>query len=284
MTLAPELVDRAGSAPDLMDGEQPVPWPQIPPVTLPSRLHENEHMALWQVRGTAEIRCGEIVVSLHEGQMLWIPAGTWHTVQLRANSVIFPFEFPAATTPDALAEVTVVQVGDEEKLVLLALYQSESTMLRPPTDIRRHVLAALERSRSGVRAPVLPRNPAAQTVALALLRDPGDVRRVVDWASAVHISARSLERAFKAETGQTFQAWRTACRMAAALRLLRSGISVTAVAHRVGYDSPSSFARAFRAVHGHPPSWLRGLGAGPAPTGGPVTAEAAPGRGRPSRC
>ena len=188
--------------------------------------------------------------------MLWIPAGTWHDLRLQANSVIFPFEFPAATTSTTLTDVTVVQVGAEEKLVLLALYQSESTLLRPSVDIRRHVLDALERSLAGEQAPVLPRTPAAQAVASALLREPADPRRLVDWARQVHSSARSLERAFKAETGRTFQQWRTECRMAAAVRLLRGGASVTTVTHRVGYDNPSSFARAFRSTHGVSPSQL----------------------------
>lgn len=245
--LEPDATQAAGPA---------TPSPQIPPVVLPSRLHESEHMALWQVRGSATVRCGERDVPLREGQMLWIPAGIWHAVRLRANSVIFPFEFPAASTSTTLTDVTVVRVGDEEKLVLLALYQSESTMLRPSADIRRHVLDAVERSLAGDQAPVLPRTPAAQAVARALLRQPADRRRLMDWAREVHTSARSLERAFKSETGQTFQQWRTGCRMAAAVRLLRGGASVTAVTHRVGYDNPSSFARAFRSAHGVAPSQL----------------------------
>lgn len=254
MTLAPastSLQPRASGTDAATPG-----WPQIPPVVLPSRLHESEHMALWQVRGSAVVRCGEHDVELREGQMLWIPAGTWHALRLRANSVIFPFEFPAATTSTTLTDVTVVRVDAEEKLVLLALYQSESTILRPSVDIRRYVLEALERSLAGERAPVLPRTPAAQALARALLREPGDPRRLVDWALEVHSSARSLERAFKSETGRTFQQWRTECRMAAAVRLLRGGASVTAVTHRVGYDNPSSFARAFRSIHGVPPSQL----------------------------
>lgn len=253
MTFAP-----APTSADLRpaDADASAGRPQIPPVVLPARLHESEHMALWQVRGSARVRCGDDDVELGEGQILWIPAGTWHTVRLRANSVIFPFEFPAATTSTTLTDVSVVRVDDEEKLVLLALYQSESTILRPSVDIRRHVLDALERSVADEQAPVLPRTPAARAVARALLRDPADARRLVDWARKVHSSARSLERAFKAETGRTFQQWRTECRMAAAVRLLRSGASVTAVTHRVGYDNPSSFARAFRSAHGVPPSQL----------------------------
>ncbi|MYY09669.1 helix-turn-helix domain-containing protein [Streptomyces sp. SID4919] len=70
--------------------------------------------------------------------------------------------------------------------------------------------------------------------------------RIRGWARAVRAGGRSLERAFVTETGPTFGQWRTRSHTHAAARLLRAGASVVSVTQRVGYEDPSSFARAFR--------------------------------------
>ncbi|NED61635.1 helix-turn-helix transcriptional regulator, partial [Streptomyces sp. SID10244] len=78
-------------------------------------------------------------------------------------------------------------------------------------------------------------------------------RTIADWASVTHTSTRTIERAFRRETGNTFRQWRTQCRMETAKALLPTVRSVAAVAHRVGYHNQSSFARAFRAHTGTSP-------------------------------
>jgi AraC-like DNA-binding protein len=50
-----------------------------------------------------------------------------------------------------------------------------------------------------------------------------------------------------------FERWRTQLRIAAALRELGKGASVTRVAHDVGYASTSAFVAAFRRTTGTTP-------------------------------
>jgi AraC-like DNA-binding protein len=58
---------------------------------------------------------------------------------------------------------------------------------------------------------------------------------------------------FVAETGLSFDRWRTATRVSAALPLLADGQPVGQVAHLVGYATASAFLAAFRRTVGTTP-------------------------------
>ncbi|WP_280213805.1 helix-turn-helix domain-containing protein [Nocardia cyriacigeorgica] len=98
-----------------------------------------------------------------------------------------------------------------------------------------------------------PRDPRAAEVATALLGDPADARTLDEFAADVATSARTLARAFNAETGMTFGQWRTQIRLAASLPLLADGLPVSRIAGRVGYRTTSAYVAAFRRVVGVPP-------------------------------
>lgn len=233
---------------------------RIPPVAIPERVHDDEHTALWQVRGSTMVGCSppciqaRTRVELTEGEVVWLPAGTSHALELRANSVVFPLFFSLDQIATVLADITVVSIAEAEKIYLLALHQSQSTIISPNANLQRQVLSILERRLLAPDDLPMPTHPGAAAVASALLFNPGDDRRIAEWAREVGTSGRSLERAFVADTGLTFGQWRGTSRMHAAARLLRSGATVNSVTHRVGYEDPSSFSRAFRDFHGVPPT------------------------------
>ncbi|WP_134624769.1 helix-turn-helix domain-containing protein, partial [Pseudomonas aeruginosa] len=88
----------------------------------------------------------------------------------------------------------------------------------------------------------------------ALLANPGDPRPAAEWARWAGLSSRSLSRLFGAETGMSFAQWRQLARLHAAVERLAAGQAVGEVALSLGYESPSSFASAFRTVFGETPS------------------------------
>ena len=98
-----------------------------------------------------------------------------------------------------------------------------------------------------------PSDDRAADVADRLLADPADQRNLDEWGRAVGASARTLARAFVADTKLPFGRWRTAVRLQAALPHLAAGESIAAVAHRVGYGTPSAFVAAFRRETGLTP-------------------------------
>ncbi|WP_229922534.1 helix-turn-helix domain-containing protein [Streptomyces morookaense] len=103
-----------------------------------------------------------------------------------------------------------------------------------------------------VRAPS-PTDVRAREVAEALRADPADGRSPAQWGAAVGASARTPARAFVADTGMPFGQWRTQLRLEAAMPLPVAGATVSSVARRVGYGSPSAFVAAFHRGVGVPP-------------------------------
>jgi AraC family transcriptional activator of tynA and feaB len=83
----------------------------------------------------------------------------------------------------------------------------------------------------------------------------GDSELTVDTiASANAVSTRYLHLLFQ-ETGESCRQYLMRRRQEAAHQLLMSatGLSITEVAHRCGFDTPSSFSRAYRAAFGLSP-------------------------------
>ncbi|HJC84861.1 MAG TPA: helix-turn-helix domain-containing protein [Candidatus Corynebacterium faecigallinarum] len=75
-------------------------------------------------------------------------------------------------------------------------------------------------------------------------------------------SARSIERAFRAETGMTLRRWWRVARMQAAERLLTTSTTVDTVAQRVGCSSTNAFRRAFFDHHGFTRGYTWAVGTG----------------------
>ncbi len=77
-------------------------------------------------------------------------------------------------------------------------------------------------------------------------------------ARAAGMSARHLDRLFRAERGESFGDAYRRLRLEQAERLLRqSPLTLAQIAYATGFSSPSHFSRAFRARHGVPPGAWR---------------------------
>jgi AraC-like DNA-binding protein len=76
-------------------------------------------------------------------------------------------------------------------------------------------------------------------------------------AKAAHLSERSFQRLFAAETGTTWRAWASQLRLLHALDGLSQGQRIIDVADGCGYASLSAFAKAFRQLIGESPSDFR---------------------------
>lgn len=85
------------------------------------------------------------------------------------------------------------------------------------------------------------------------LQNHHDQRPLALLAQDFGLSARSISRLFKAQTGLTFRQWRQRLRLFQSLEGLRQGESVTRVALDSGYDSVSAFVAAFHQLFGNTP-------------------------------
>jgi AraC-like DNA-binding protein len=102
----------------------------------------------------------------------------------------------------------------------------------------------------------LPSDARALTAANVVLTDPADGATTDDVARRSGLSARTLERLFRAETGMTFGLWRQKARLLESVRLLAEGGTVTAAAIDSGYSSVSAYIAAFKQTFGCTPGTM----------------------------
>ncbi|MFL1382106.1 MULTISPECIES: AraC family transcriptional regulator [unclassified Nocardiopsis] len=226
----------------------------LPPVSLDGLLEDDSHVLLWQARGDSDFTVDGEPRSLGVGHALWIPAGTPHSFTVHVNSVLLPMFFDVAVTATTLQEPTVITVDRDLRTLFLGFIQASYSRIQPNVNIARQILALIEELPVVVAALPLPTTESALIVAESLRFNPGDDRGVDELAESAHASARTIERAFLAETGMTLRRWRIRNRMEAAGILLRSRTTLDAVARRVGYTNTSAFRRVFKGHFGMTPS------------------------------
>ncbi|GAA1646278.1 hypothetical protein GCM10009828_089070 [Actinoplanes couchii] len=233
--------------------------PPIPGVRAGGRWNQAEHLLFWVRTGAACVQMeGHPDFRLTAGEGVWIPAadGSSWTVVTEPGTVAFPL-----LTHPSIADLPeprrfVVPDGWQDWLI-----QHFNLMVTPLTGhgYPQDALAGLLRGSGrrpppfAVDPPVLPRAGRARAVAEELLRDPALDLTVAEWAARVLSSPRTLRRDFPAGTGLTFEQWRLACRLSAAVELLAAGHGVDQVAARVGFTSRNGFSRAFRQRFGTTP-------------------------------
>jgi AraC-like DNA-binding protein/quercetin dioxygenase-like cupin family protein len=216
-------------------------------------LHRHEPAQIaWSPNGVITATVDGTAFVLTPGQALWIPGDAEHDLACRTDAVVHcayvdpGCEAIAWTGPTTFAVTPLVH----ELFTLLAGGDVDPTGRRHAEALLLHLM----RPGSGTALPLrLPADPRAREVASGLLADPADPRTLEEWGRAVGASSRTLARAFAADTGLGFTAWRTQARLCAALEQLGAGRTPAQVARRVGYTSPRAFSAAFRRALGTTP-------------------------------
>jgi AraC-like DNA-binding protein/mannose-6-phosphate isomerase-like protein (cupin superfamily) len=229
------------------------------------------HELLWNARGPSSVTVGSRTWAITPTTGLWLPAGTVHSARAPAGTWYRTAQFGVHAVAPLAAGPVAVDVTPLLGLLLERLVDPDLTAgSRALTE--QMVLDVL------TPAPhqVLVRRPQAallQPVVAAVDADPGDPRTLADWADQLGVSARTLTRAFRAETGMSLGRWHAAVRAQQAVLLLAAGESVDDVADAVGYRSASAFGAAFRRQTGRTPSRFQPAGA---PGDVPIAAPAVP--------
>ena len=99
-----------------------------------------------------------------------------------------------------------------------------------------------------------PADERLRRICARIAERPDDVSTLADWAAALGIDVKTIQRLFARETGMTFGQWRQQARLLHGLERLAVGDKVVDVALALGYDSPSAFAAMFKRQFGETPS------------------------------
>ncbi|MEU4244408.1 helix-turn-helix transcriptional regulator [Actinoplanes sp. NPDC026619] len=219
-----------------------------------------QHQLTWTPNGVLTMEVADFRWVVQRSRALWIPGGVAHAVLPTASVAMLSLYFEPADCPLRWDVPTVVDATGMVGPLLAYLvdldYGADDRRARATA-----VLWDLMTPMSVATVPtILPTDPLALRIALALKDDPADPRDLVDWGREVGASTRTLSRRFRAETGVSFASWRTFERLNAALPLLGAGQPISRVAHAVGYKTASAFVTAFRRELGTTPAAYFGGG------------------------
>lgn len=186
---------------------------------------------------------------------VWIPGGVPHSNQVTSNARLsYLFVQPgAATLPHECCTLSVSPMLRE-----MILRLADVPVNSPPDNhVGRMVQVLLdELAQMPIQGLDLPESshPKIAAITAALMAEPSDRRTLVDWATHVAMSERSLKRLMVQETGLTFGRWRRQLHLVIALRELASGATVQRVSSDLGYESPTAFIVMFKKALGTTPT------------------------------
>ena len=237
--------------------------PLEPGISLPAHNHP-QHQLTWAPGAPFTIEVDNLRWVVERSRALWIPGDMDHAVVPHSSSEMLSLYFEPDRCPLRWDVPTVVDATG-----LVGPLLSHLVDLGTGTGTVEHrarvtaVLWDLLKPLSVAAIPtILPTDPLALRIALAIKQDPADPRDLEDWSREVGASVRTLSRRFRAETGTSFSSWRTYERLNAALPMLGMGQPVSRVAHAVGYATASAFITAFRREVGTTPAaYFGGSGA-----------------------
>ncbi|WP_171070293.1 AraC family transcriptional regulator [Methylobacterium terricola] len=99
----------------------------------------------------------------------------------------------------------------------------------------------------------MPSDPRLARVCASILAQPGEERRIDDFARQAGASVRTLGRLALHELGCPLSAWRQQARVLSAVPRLIAGEPVTRVAQSLGYETNGAFAAIFKRLIGVSP-------------------------------
>lgn len=225
-----------------------------PPDHLLARHAHRRAQLLYGATGVMQVETEDGSWTVPTDRAVLVPPTVPHAVRMLGVTTWSLYVEPSAV-PWWPATCTVIEVGPLLRELLRAANGLGADYDASGRD-GAVVDLALEEVRRASPLPLtvsLPREEPFRSLCRAYLASPDLAVTNATWARAAATSERTFDRRFRALTGASPATWRAHARLLAALPLLRS-LSVTAVAARLGYASPSAFTAAFTRVLGVPPS------------------------------
>ena len=186
----------------------------------------------------------------------WIPPGEAHKVSV--NGAMSGWSL--LITPEAASELPKhpCVIGTTELMrALVRRAVSWSAQHTLAAEQERVIAVLLDEMRHAPHESLhlpMPQDRRLLRITNAIFEQPEDDRTLDAWADWAGLSARTLSRLFRAETGLSFAQWRQQARLTHALERLAQGDAVAVVADALGYATPSNFIAMFRRSFGDSPA------------------------------
>ncbi|MCM3882570.1 helix-turn-helix transcriptional regulator [Frankia sp. R82] len=220
------------------------------------------HQIEYAVSGVIEVETAAAHYLLPPQQAAWIPAGLEHSATMNSSvrSVAVLFDPSLISRPGDRTRIIAVPPLIREMVIYAQRWPIGGAQPDPVADGFFRTLGHLVTEALDQEAPLDLPTPADPLLAAAAAHTRRHLAAItVEQVSrAVGVSERTLRRQFRAELGLSWRDYLTRARLLRAMALLaETGPSVLEVSTAVGFDSPSSFARAFTRHCGESPSDYR---------------------------
>jgi len=220
------------------------------------------HQLEYAFHGTVEVETATAHFLLPPQQAAWIPSGVDHRTTIRTTVRTISVFFESDLVPDPGGRVRIVAVPPvlREMMIYSGRWPIGRSLSDPTADVYFIALGRLVSEALDSEAPLFLPTSSDPALAVALIwtRQNLGTATIGEVAHHVGLSERSLRRRFQAGLGMSWRNYVTQARVLQAMALLAEhGPSVLQVANLVGFESLSSFNRAFRARTGVTPSAYR---------------------------
>jgi AraC-like DNA-binding protein len=220
------------------------------------------HQLEYAFHGTVEVETATAHFLLPPQQAAWIPSGVDHRTTIRTTVRTISVFFESDLVPDPGGRVRIVAVPPvlREMMIYSGRWPIGRSLSDPTADAYFIALGRLVSEALDSEAPLFLPTSSDPALAVALIwtRQNLGTATIGEVAHHVGLSERSLRRRFQAGLGMSWRNYVTQARVLQAMALLAEhGPSVLQVANLVGFESLSSFNRAFRARTGVTPSAYR---------------------------
>jgi len=220
------------------------------------------HQLEYAFHGTVEVDTETAHFLLPPQQAAWIPSGVDHRTTIRTTVRTISVFFESNLVPDPGGRVRILAVPPvlREMMIYSGRWSIDRSTSDPIADAYFIALGRLVSEALDSEAPLFLPTSSDPVLAVALTwtRENLDTATMGEVAHHVGLSERSLRRRFEAGLGMSWRNYVIQARLLQAMALLAEpGPSVLQVANAVGFESLSSFNRAFRARTGATPSAYR---------------------------
>ncbi|WP_417533004.1 helix-turn-helix domain-containing protein [Marinobacterium stanieri] len=235
---------------------------EMPPRHLFASHTHPWHQLLYATSGTLVASLKDQRLFVPSGSAVWLPAGVEHSTYTEFGAELKSLYIDSAfdTLENRRPLVLSVSPLMRELILTAANFDTEYPVHGYENDLVQVLLQTLERLPQRGHTLPWPSEPRLADLCNALFANPSHRPVLNEAAQALAMSARTLERHFRQQTGITLQAWYSRMRLMKAIEMLSTPMSVTQIALELGYSAPAPFIQMFREKMGVSPNQYRSSG------------------------
>lgn len=216
--------------------------------------HDRDQL-IYAIRGVMTIEALGSIWTIPSNYSLWIPARVQHSVKMdtQVDMRTLYLMTGVVNAPTDRCQVRAVSPLLRELIVRAMetppLYDEHGADGR----LMQVIVDEIQRQQELPFSVKLPTDRRLVQIAHHMMRSLDESVTIAALGRKAGLSERSIIRRFPEETGLTLHRWRQQARLMRAFALADEGHSIGSIAQKLGYSTPSAFAKMFRKVFGQAP-------------------------------